>query len=378
MKISFAATNPCHLFPFAKELHASGNLHTYYSGYPRWKLKPPPEMDVRAFPLRTLITYGLLRLPHALRPRNRSLFRWQDKHFDHQTSRALTECDAIHGIPGQCEEIFTRARELGVTTVLNHATGPTQNLAKLVRPEFERVGLEFDTETAYDANYLAREQSEYALADYHCVASSVVRRQLVEGSKISPEKIWVVPYAADESIFHPPSIQQTRGGDQFRIVFAGQLSLRKGIRFLLDALSEIDDPSFEVHFYGASSPEVSGDLSAYKAQPKLHFHGPVSQSALAEAFRNAEVLVLPSIEEGFGLVVPQALNCGLPCIVSDSVGAADLIRQRENGSVFRSANSSDLASELLYWKQYPQDFNETHSWPEASKTLTAFHQTNLK
>ena len=92
MKISFAATNPCHLFPFAKEFHASGHLETYYSGYPRWKLKAPGSMPITSFPIRTLITYGLLRLPSALRPKDRNLFHWQDHHFDIKTARALSRC----------------------------------------------------------------------------------------------------------------------------------------------------------------------------------------------------------------------------------------------------------------------------------------------
>ena len=85
-------------------------------------------------------------------------------------------------------------------------------------------------------------------------------------------------------------------------------------------------------------------------------------------------LVLPSIEEGFGLVVPQALSCGLPCIVSDAVGAADLIRHRENGSVFRSTDSSSLASELVHWKQNPQLIDETYPWQKPAQVLASLHQ----
>ncbi|MBV8585122.1 MAG: glycosyltransferase [Verrucomicrobia bacterium] len=58
---------------------------------------------------------------------------------------------------------------------------------------------------------------------------------------------------------------------------------------------------------------------------------------LSEQMRQASVLVLPSLEEGFGLVVPQALACGAPCIVSESIGAKDLIEVRRNGSTLRTA-----------------------------------------
>ncbi len=374
MKISFAATNPCHLFPFAKEFHTSGHLDTYYSGYPRLKLGAPRSMPITSFPLRTLITYGLLRVPNAIRPKDRHLFHWQDRHFDINTARSLSnsKADAIHGIPGQCLQTFARAHELGITTVLNHATGPTDHLTEILRPEFERIGLELDSETAYDSDYLASEKEEYELADFHCVASSVVRQQLIEHSKVPAERIWTVPYAADQRVFHPPV---TRPRDKrFRIIFAGQTSLRKGLRYLLDALEKIDDPNLELHFYGPESPESKIDFANYggRTQPK-HF-GAVSQHQLAEAFRSANVLALPSIEEGFGLVVPQALNCGLPCIVSDAVGASDLIQHRVNGSIFPSRNSSALAAELLHWQQYPSHPSQFYRWSDCARTLSSYHQ----
>ena len=373
MKIAFAATNPCHLFPFAKELFAAGNLDRYYSGYPRWKLPTPALMPVTSFPLRTLITYGLLRFPRTLRPKDRQLFRWQDRHFDQKTAKNLNSADAIHGIPGQCLKTFTRARELGITTVLNHATGPAQHLRELLQPEFERVGLSIDSETVYDSEYFEQEKQEYGLADFHCVASSIVKQQLVEHSGIPSDKIWVVPYSADSSIFHPP-VTKT-GDNRFRIIFAGQTSLRKGVRFLTDALQQIGDSNFELHFYGPESPETQKDIADYKGATELKFFGAVSQNQLAEAFRSADVLVLPSIEEGFGLVVPQALSCGLPCIVSSAVGASDLIEHRVNGSIFKSQNSSDLATELIHWQQHRQTISRPPSWEKCAETLSDFHQS---
>ena len=96
-------------------------------------------------------------------------------------------------------------------------------------------------------------------------------------------------------------------------------------------------------FYGAVLGEAQRDFSEYKGATPLHFHGPVSQAQLADAFRSGSVLVLPSLEEGFGLVVPQALACGLPVIVSDRVGAKDLVRHRDNGSVFPTSDATALA-----------------------------------
>ena len=102
MKISIAATNPCHLYPLALELARADALGCYYSGYPAWKLAAPPGLAVRTHSLRTTMVYGALKfLPARLRPSPRSLFLWQDHGFDAWVGRRLEPCDALHAMPGQ-------------------------------------------------------------------------------------------------------------------------------------------------------------------------------------------------------------------------------------------------------------------------------------
>jgi glycosyltransferase involved in cell wall biosynthesis len=91
--------------------------------------------------------------------------------------------------------------------------------------------------------------------------------------------------------------------------------------------------------------------------------------ALAQTFRESSVLVLPSLEEGFGLVVAQALHCGLPCIVSDRVGAKDFIEHRVNGSIFPAGDSHALADELEWWSRHPRRVKHSYSWPDAANQL---------
>jgi glycosyltransferase involved in cell wall biosynthesis len=217
----------------------------------------------------------------------------------------------------------------------------------------------------YDAEYFRREEQEYALADFHCAASTVVREQL-EKNGVPREKILLVPYGANRSLFFPAPAPADK---TFRIVFAGQVGLRKGLKTFLDALESAKRSDWRVDFYGAVLGEAKPDIAAYRGETPLEFHGAVPQPALAEAFRRASILVLPSLEEGFGLVVPQALNTGLPCIVSDRVGAKDLIRHHENGSVFQVENSSALLDELLFWENRRVRVEEKIPWSEPAETL---------
>ena len=349
----------------AQELSRLDALGCYYSGYPGWKLPACPGAAIRTHSLRTNIVYGLLKLPERFRPPARSLFLWQDRGFDRWTGQHLEACDFIHAMPGQALETFRGAKRRGIRTVLNHAMGPTRSLVRIMEPEYARVGLRLNEVCHYDEAYLAREAEEYALADFHCAASSVVREQLIaEG--IGPARIWVVPYGADAGIFHPGTEPRPPG---FRIVFAGQVCLRKGLRMLLDALTLADRPDWQVDFFGGVPSEAQFDLGRYQGKTPFTLHGPVSQGRLAEAFRQGSVLVLPSLEEGFGLVVPQALNCGLPVVASDRVGGKDLLRPRENGSIIPAGDAQALAEELRFWEHGPARPSEIWGWEEPARKL---------
>ncbi|MCC5806360.1 MAG: glycosyltransferase family 4 protein [Opitutales bacterium] len=363
--VSFAATNPCHVYDLAVALRALGVGGMYYSGYPRWRLRPPPGFAMRAASFRTLVTYGLQRLPERWRPPNPRLFQWQDTGFDRRVARMLEPVDFIHGLPGQCLRTFQESRKLGVRTVLNHASGPLRQQLALIEPEYARAGLEPPLREDRSADLLRRIDAEMELADFHCVASTVVREQLLREG-VAEDRIWVVPYGADPARF-PKSGRIPDG--PFRICFAGQLSLRKGIHYLLKALEAAGRSDWEARFFGPPMAETEGDFAAYGGSVPLRRMGAVSQADLGRAFAEASLLVLPSAEEAFGLVVVQALEAGVPCVVSDRVGAKDLVRHRENGSVVPFGDVGALAQELLWWAGNPRRVPDHYGWEPCAGEL---------
>lgn len=366
MNHSFAATNPCHVYDMALALWKVDKLGSYYSGYPQWRLKSPAGFPIRSRSLRTLITYGFQRMPEWARPDDSAMFRWQDEGFDRAVARILDGSGFIHGLPGQCLDIFRRARELGIVTILNHASGPFEQQRKLVAPEYERVGLSLEEELPVPESYRQRIKEEWSLAQVHCVASSVVREQLINEG-VPADAIWVVPYGADERIFRK---RDAAPDGPYKICFAGRQSLRKGIHYLLKALEESGaDESWELHCLGMELSESQADFTNYKGPGKVIQHGAVPQPELAAIFRDMHVLVLPSAEEAFGLVVVQALESGLPCIVSNRVGAKDLVRDGITGSVVPFGEVDSLANALEFWNQHRTNVEDTFPWSDCSDKL---------
>jgi glycosyltransferase involved in cell wall biosynthesis len=365
------------MWSLAHAVAQEGAAGLYYSGYPSWKIPGADPRMLRCHSLRTNIVYALLKYaPDLIRPRSRTLYRWQDRGFDRWVGRRIEACDFIHAMPGQALHTFRAARERGIRTVLNHATGPVRDWVRIMEPEYQRVGMKLENACPYDAEYFAREDEEYALADFHCAASTIVRRQLVSLG-IAEDRIWVVPYGAETG---SPVFQRAKNPSAppvFRILFAGQIALRKGVRTLLDALTLANRPTWKMDFLGARLPESARDIEAYRGATPLSFHGPVSQQQLARSMRESSVLVLPSLEEGFGLVVPQALNCGCPCIVSDRVGGGDYVRHRENGSIFPVSDARALCDELLWWEAHPGRTTDNFTWTAPARTLIAKSQGAL-
>jgi glycosyltransferase involved in cell wall biosynthesis len=365
------------MWPTARAVAQEGALGHYYSGYPAWKIADANRAQLRCSSFRTNIVYGLLKyVPAALRPKAHRLFLWQDQGFDRWVGKHLEACDFIHAMPGQALHTFRAAKRLGIRTVLNHATGPVREWVRIMRPEYGRVGMRLERECPYDDAYFAREDGEYALADFHCAASTVVRDQLAAAG-IPAERIWVVPYGADTNARVFQRAENASPPPVFRILFAGQITLRKGIRTLLDALTLANRTHWKMDFVGSRSQETARDIAAYRGATPLTFHGALPQEQLARAMRESSVLVLPSLEEGFGLVVPQALNCGCPCIVSERVGGRDLVRHRENGGIFPAGDAAALAAELDWWERHPARTVENFTWTGGARTLIARSEAAL-
>jgi len=129
-----------------------------------------------------------------------------------------------------------------------------------------------------------------------------------------------------------------------QLLFAGQANQRKGIGYLLDAVRECEQ-NFELRVAGQA-----GDRVRHRAadMPHVTFLGALSRVDLEREYWRADLLVLPSLAEGFALVVSEAMSTGLPCVVSDQTGAHEIIRDGENGFVVDAGDAVALRDVLMH------------------------------
>jgi len=118
------------------------------------------------------------------------------------------------------------------------------------------------------------------------------------------------------------------------------------------ALSGTKDSVLE-YVGGGSNSSCLRKLIKKLVGNRVRFTDPIPQVKLRDRYHQASVFVLASLADGFGMVVPEAMACGLPVIVTENVGAADLIQDGVNGFIVPVQSPEKIAEKLIFLKENP-------------------------
>ena len=182
----------------------------------------------------------------------------------------------------------------------------------------------------------------YAMADAVICASSFTKHSLVvAGSKVPAH---VVGYGVDLDLFSARTVAPT--AKPLTVGFVGALSQRKGARYLLGALATLPKGAAKLIIYTRAA--VDRDLIRGFESVDVEVRGGLSDAELAADMKRCDLVVLPSIAEGFGLVILEAMACGVPVLCTTSTGGADFIRHRENGLLIAPGSAEAIEQELVW------------------------------
>lgn len=166
--------------------------------------------------------------------------------------------------------------------------------------------------------------SEVKLATHFICASSLTKKSLVYKG-ISKDKIKVIPYGVDTSKF---TFSERKQSDVFKVIFIGSLNQRKGITYLLDALAEMNNVELTIVTRGIYDETLIQNYNF-----PIHVVIDVPHEKLQEELHKAHCFVLPSILEGFGQVILEAMATGIPVIATENTAAKDIIENGNDGFV---------------------------------------------
>ncbi len=269
--------------------------------------------------------------------------------FDrHVARRHLDGVQAVHAFEYTARATFEQARRTGIATILAMPSTDSKEFDAIkTREESRFPGLRTRHYRYFADRFAARyehRRAEIALADL-IVANSEVTKQSHVRAGADPAKIVAVPLAA------PPGIDaivkpSTDLGRPLSVVWAGSISIRKGAHYFFDAWRVLRAGN---HANASMYGRILLPERILRPIPEgLEVMGSVPQQELFAAFERSDVLVFPTLADGFGLVITEAFSRGLPVITTDRAGGSDLIEHGRNGLIVPAADPAALV-EALRW-----------------------------
>lgn len=261
--------------------------------------------------------------------------------FDALMARRIRHagCNVVVGYENSALATFQEAKRLGMVCILDNSG---------VHHATQDAALAYQESEAFHRRILARKDKELALADIILVCSSFARDSFIAAG-ISPERLHIVQLGCDISSFSPAS-DPVAGVDAgaVRFLFVGRLSRLKGADLLAAVAHRLRAAHvpFTLEVVAPISEAERGLIHRFAEVARLHDKVPYGQ--LSGFHSRADCLVLPSRFDSFAFVVAEGLASGLPVIVSNAVGARDMVVDDENGWVIPVADE-DALFERMSW-----------------------------
>jgi glycosyltransferase involved in cell wall biosynthesis len=217
-----------------------------------------------------------------------------------------------------------------------------------------------------------QKKREMDLADLVLVPCSFVRGTI---ERYADKSATLAPYGVDLDFWRPDASVQRDAS--IRFIYAGQCSLRKGLPVLLDAWKRagLKDATLDLVGTWQFTEQKLRDLPS-----GVNVIGPVSAAELRMRYQCSDVFVFPSFFEGFGLVILEAMACGLPVIATDATAAPDVLAN-DCGRIVPAGNVDALVDELRWFaahrdlvygmRHVARATAERHSWSDYRACVSA-------
>ncbi len=256
----------------------------------------------------------------------------RDVKFDTYVSNVILKIKpkVFWGFQGSCLNSLKKTKNVGGLAICELATAHVTFAKSILNEEKHLLPDWADSISNVDfpPHYEKRLVEEPRVADIVIAASKFTKLSLTE-SGVPENKIHVLPLGAD--VEHIKYVEKKRDKNKpLKLLYAGTVTQRKGIYYLLEAMKSFNKSQVELHIIG----NVFGSGTAFEKYKDVYtYHGSVSQQKLFESYHEFDALVLPTIFEGFALVIVEAMAAGLPVITTAHSIGPELIEEDVNGYI---------------------------------------------
>ena len=322
------------MFELAHSLNQSGHLRAILTGYPRNRvLKEGIEKEkISSHPMYQIAGYGIGKLPIEMKQVKSRIADLNIVHLDHCASRKIGDSHLI-SMSGLAAKTGKIVNARGNFFIVNRSSHHILGQAELLKQEYLKWNWDGELPSKL---VIERELDEYENAFKIVVPSQLTKNTFLERG-FSDEKVIVNRFPVTET----ENLKNTK--HRTGILFVGHVSLQKGFPTLVKAFNSISDSSIVLHVAGVYSVKFLKHLTYMGLDlSKIHFYGPLNKQNLVKLYSSCEMFVLPSIQDGWGMVVNEALSYGCIPIVSDGAGASEIIVNGVNGFTFKAGNDREL------------------------------------
>jgi glycosyltransferase involved in cell wall biosynthesis len=326
------------------------------AGYPlesRWRRRALP--DIPSNRIQTHPLGEILRLSSGLFDRDGRLtdavWEWAELRFDRLVARGLPSGQGIttlYGFEYSSLAAFLRARELGIRTVYELPAPEPRFVQNILDRELEglpELRTKYHLYTAErEERRIARRRAEWAAAGTR-VCASRFSRDSYAAAGLDVSQMHVIPYGTPEPVSLDVAARGGNRPDQPPVfLWAGTFGMRKGAHYLLAA--------WRKHSLGRHARlRVFGrvELPHNLLHPKpdgIEWMGSIPRDQLMIEYQKADLLLFPTLCDGFGLVATEAWSSGLPVLTTNRAGAADLLKDRVNGLLIPHGDEDAIAGAL--------------------------------
>ena len=230
-------------------------------------------------------------------------------------------------------------------------------------------------------NKCINKDEEIFLSDQIITASSFTAKSLELYDKNIKSKIKILPYGIncpEKNI-----INKRYKNDEFKLIFVGRPTLSKGIQYVIQILEQIDFPwKLEIAGSLPENPiEISEKLNLFFKDPRCNFIGQIPNTSLIEKMSQSHVFIFPSLFEGFGQVLLEALSCSLPVITTDNTGGYDIIENGKDGfltPIRDTGKSIEILNNLYHDEELRRSIAENAFLKASSLTWTRYQNELIK
>lgn len=262
--------------------------------------------------------------------------------LDKYAAGKLKNCNAVYAFEDGALKTFEQAKSQQMTCYYDLPIGYWRSMHKILdeerrkKPEWAETLQNFKD----SREKLNRKDKELELADQIFVASTFTAHTLEEfPQELAPVKI--IPYGFPE--ITNKKIYPKKFRLPLKVLFVGGLSQRKGISYLFEAQDILKD-EIELTVVGHKSTEKCEVLN--KSLKQCNWISSLPHPKILDLMRNHDVLVFPSLFEGFGMVITEAMSQGTPVITTNRTCGQDIITHGENGWLIETGSSTALVNQL--------------------------------